>query len=215
MITVALVEDDQKIRTGLLEFLSGDPECRCVGAFGSAEEAEPQLLNLNPKVVVVDINLPGVNGVSLIQRISPRMPESQFLMLTVLSDTQAIFSALTGGAHGYLLKPIRAKQFLAAIHDVYGGGAPMSSSIARRVVQLFQQNPPTIQKPKPEDEEYQLSSREKEVLELLSQGLLYKEIADQLSVEYRTVTTYVERIYRKLHVHSRSQAIAKYRADNR
>jgi DNA-binding NarL/FixJ family response regulator len=215
MITVALVEDDQKIRMGLLDFLAGDTNCCCVGAFGSAEEAEPQLLSLTPKVVVVDINLPGMDGVTLIQRISPLLPQTQFLMLTVLSDTQAIFNALTGGAHGYLLKPIRAKQFLAAIHDVYGGGAPMSSSIARRVVQLFQQHPPTIQKAKTEEEEYQLSSREKEVLELLSHGLLYKEISDQLCVEYRTVTTYVERIYRKLHVHSRSQAIAKYMTDNR
>lgn len=215
MITVAFVEDDQKIRMGLLDFLEGDTNCCCVGAFGSAEEAESQLLSLAPKVVVVDINLPGMDGVSLIQRISPLLPQTQFLMLTVLSDTQAIFNALTGGAHGYLLKPIRAKQFLAAIHDVYGGGAPMSSSIARRVVQLFQQHPPTIQKAKSEEEEYQLSSREKEVLELLSHGLLYKEISEQLCVEYRTVTTYVERIYRKLHVHSRSQAIAKYMTDNR
>lgn len=215
MITVALVEDDVKIRMGLKEFLANDAECRCVGDFESAEEAEGPLLNLKPKVIVVDINLPGKDGVSLVQQLSPRLPETQFLMLTVLSDTQAIFQALTGGAHGYLLKPIRAKQFLAAIHDIYGGGAPMSSSIARRVVQLFQQHPPPLQKQKGDEEEYQLSAREREVLDLLSKGLLYKEIADQLSVEYRTVTTYVERIYRKLHVHSRSQAIAKYMSEHR
>jgi DNA-binding NarL/FixJ family response regulator len=214
MITVALVEDDRKIRLGLLEFLEANPDCHCVGAFESAEEAEPQLLALKPQVIVMDINLPGMDGVSLVQRLAPRLPESQFLMLTVLSDTQAIFNALTCGAHGYLLKPIRANQFLAAIRDIYGGGAPMSSSIARQVVQLFQQHPPALPKQKSEEEEIQLSAREQEVLDLISKGLLYKEIADQLSIEYRTVTTYVERIYRKLHVHSRSQAIAKYMTDN-
>jgi DNA-binding NarL/FixJ family response regulator len=132
------------------------------------------------------------------------LPNSQFLMLTVRNDSEVIFNALAGGADGYLLKPMRAAEFLEAVRDVSTGGAPMSSFIARKVVQSFQQPPTSATVTE------SLSPRELEVLELLSQGFTYKEIAKQLEIAHRTVNVHVDRIYKKLHVQSRGQAVAKY-----
>ena len=203
-ITVAIVEDDPRIRKTLATILASDPECRCSGEYGSAEEALAGMEHAAPNVVIMDINLPGMNGVECVRHLAKVAPESHILMLTVFNDTETIFDALRAGAVGYLTKPVRAAQLLAAVRDVIGGGAPMTSSIARLVVQSFQKP----QAPQTEDEG--LSPREREVLDLLAKGYLYKEIADMMQVSYSTVRTHIERIYCKLHVQSRSQAVARY-----
>jgi len=204
-IPVAIVEDDERVRESLTEILAGDAQCVCVGAYASAEEAVEGMRARPPHVALMDINLPGMDGVTLVHRLAPLLPQTQFLMLSVLSDADTIFRALAAGAHGYLLKPVRAKQLLAAVRDVYGGGSPITSSIARKIVQSFRQPP----KAAAVAEDSALGPREREVLELLSQGLAYKEIADKLGISRNTVMTVVQRIYQKLHVHSRGEAVAK------
>src|SRR6185295_3973364 len=155
--------------------------------------------------VLMDINLPGMDGVECVRRLIAASPRTQFLMLTVHDDTEAIFDSLAAGAAGYLLKPVRTQELLAAIRDVSTGGSPMTSNIARKVVQSFKQAPA------PSDEATNLSKREKEILDALAEGYLYKEIADRLAISYSTVHTHITRIYEKLHVRSRGQAVAKYR----
>ena len=207
MIPVAIVEDDKRVRKSLTEILASDKECECIGAYSSAEEALEGIPAHPPNVTLVDVNLPGMDGVSLIQKLAPLMPKTQFMVLSVLSDTDTIFKALAVGAHGYLLKPVRAKQLLEAVHDVYKGGSPITSSIARKIVQTFRQ-PQSKQPDKGAD--VSLGPREREILDLLTKGLAYKEIADKLDISRNTVMTLVQRIYQKLHVHSRGEAVAKY-----
>ena len=202
-ITVALVEDDARIRRALTMIFARSADCCCVGQYGSGEEAVPALLKQPPRVIVMDINLPGMDGVECVRQLVAQGVTSQILMLTVHKDPDAIFAALAAGAAGYLVKPVHAAQLLAAVRDIYGGGAPMTSSIARKVVQAFQRPPAAA------DEA--LSARETEVLEWLAKGHTYKEIADHMQVSYWTVHTYIERIYKKLRVHSRSQAVARHR----
>lgn len=207
IIPVAIVEDDAQVRNSLQEILAGYAECVCSGSYGSAEEALEQMQQNPPKVALVDINLPGMDGVTLVHRLAPLLPQTQFMMLSVLSDAETIFKALAAGAHGYLLKPVRAKQLLEAVHDVYAGGSPITSSIARKIVQSFRQ-------PQKKSSESSvgaaLGPREREILDLLIKGLAYKEIADVLDISRYTVMTLVQRIYQKLHVHSRGEAVAKY-----
>jgi DNA-binding NarL/FixJ family response regulator len=155
-------------------------------------------------VVLFDINLPGMNGIECVRKLKPRLPDTQFLMVTVYEDANHIFNALTAGASGYLLKQTRRQELLEALKDVHAGGSPMSSQIARKVVQSFQ---PRDSKT---DGTNDLSPREREVIELLARGYLYKEIATQLNITVQTVNTYIRRIYEKLHVRSRAQAVAIY-----
>jgi DNA-binding NarL/FixJ family response regulator len=204
LITVAIVEDDAQVRQGFVGILKRGPGVVCVGAYGNAEEAVREIPRLQPRVVLMDINLPGMDGVHCVRRLSELAPNTQVVMLTVLDNTEAIFDSLAAGAHGYLLKPISAEQLIAAIRDVYAGGAPMTSDIARKVVQTFKLPAPSAA------ETENLSPREQEVLDFLAKGYLYKEIAEQLSISYGTVHTYIERIFKKLHVRSRAQAVAKY-----
>jgi DNA-binding NarL/FixJ family response regulator len=203
-ITVAIVEDDSQVRRTLANIIGRADGCQCVGEYGSAEDALAGIPQQQPQVVLMDIDLPGINGVECVRRLSEVAPESQVLMLTVYKDTDSIFDALSAGAVGYLVKPVRAAQLIEAIHDVYGGGAPMTSGIARKVVQLFQKSRPTS------SEVDTLSPREQEVLDYLAQGYLYKEIADRTGSSYATIRTHIERIYHKLHVRSRAQAVARY-----
>ena len=204
LITVAIVEDDAQVRQSLAGILKRGPGVVCVGEHGNAEEAVREIPRLQPKVVLMDINLPGMDGVHCVRRLSELAPATQVVMLTVYDDTDAIFNSLAAGAHGYLLKPISSAQLLLAIRDVYAGGAPMTSDIARKVVQAFKQPAPAAA------ETENLSPREQEVLDFLAKGYLYKEIAEQLNISYGTVHTYIERIFKKLHVRSRGQAVAKY-----
>lgn len=203
-IAVAVVEDDARVRRSLMAIIQGAPGCTCVGGYASGEEAVAGLARTPARVVVVDVSLPGINGVECVRQLADLLPDAQFMMLTVHEDVDTIFDALRAGASGYMLKPVRAQELLAAVQDVVGGGAPMSSSIARKVVQAFQRKPVAGEEP--------LSVRETEVLELLSKGHTYKEIADELNISYSTVHTHIERIYKKLRVSSRAQAVAQHRA---
>jgi DNA-binding NarL/FixJ family response regulator len=204
LISVAIVEDDSRVRQSLATILKRGSGVLCLGEFGDAEEALLELPRLRPRVVLMDINLPGMDGVKCVWQLSELMPELQIVMLTVYDNTDAIFNSLAAGASGYLLKPVSAVQLLAAVRDVYAGGAPMTSNIVRKVVQSFKQ--PASAERKTEN----LSAREQEVLDFLAKGYLYKEIADQLTISYGTVHTYIERIFKKLHVRGRAQAVAKY-----
>jgi DNA-binding NarL/FixJ family response regulator len=203
-IAVSIVEDDSQSREILSDWLRHAPGFRCVGQYGNAESALLKLPAEKPGVVLMDINLPGMSGIECVRQLKPQLPNTQFVMLTVYEDTDHIFDALAVGASGYLLKQTPRDELLTAIKDVHVGGSPMTSNIARKVVQSFQRAAPQA------DESVNLSPREKEVLESLACGYLYKEIADKLGITVATVVTYIRRIYEKLHVRSRAQAVAKY-----
>lgn len=201
---ICIVEDDPGTRRILVDVIRGASSVEFVRDYGSSERALEGLPGEKPDVVLMDINIPGLNGVECVRRLKPQMPQTQFLMLTVYEDTDHIFAALAAGATGYLLKSTRREELLEAIQQILSGGSPMSSSIARKVVQSF-----TCPLPARSDVNA-LSPREQSVLDLLTQGYLYKEIADTLNVSVPTVATYIRRIYEKLQVHSRAQAVAKY-----
>lgn len=205
-IAVAVVEDDAGLRRSLRKSLDDGPGTRCIAAVGSAEEAITTFPDLKADVILMDVNLPGASGVACVERLAPLLPKTHFIMLTVFDDTEVVFQSLAAGAIGYLTKPVTEERLLEAIQDVYEGGAPMTSSIARRIVQAFRK---PAADPRVAIEE-SLAPREQEVLKLLAKGYLQKEIADQLDISFPTVRTLTARIYTKLHVHSRSQAVAKY-----
>jgi DNA-binding NarL/FixJ family response regulator len=209
MIKVALVEDDAKLRDTLKRFLAGQPGLRCLGDYANAESALVGIPKDRPDVVLMDINLPGINGVECVRRLKPLLPATQIIMLTVYQNTEHIFNALAAGATGYLLKQTPPAELLAAIRDVHDGGSPMSSHIARKIVQSFQKSPSVA----PEAEA--LSPREAQVLEHLAKGFHYKEIADMMGVSYATVHTHIRHIYEKLHVRSRTEAVAKHLSQSR
>jgi DNA-binding NarL/FixJ family response regulator len=203
-ITVAIVEDDDGLRSSLSGMIERAPDCSCLGVYKSAEEALEAIPKLKPTVILMDINLPGMDGVQCVRRMVRLGSTAQILMLTVHEDTDYIFESLAAGASGYLLKPVRTAELLAAVKNVYAGGAPMTSSIARKVVQSFKQVRPNNSKTD------DLSPREQEILSYLAKGYSYKETAEQIGISYSTVHTHIEHIYHKLHVRSRAQAVAKY-----
>lgn len=203
-IPVSIVEDDNAARQILVGWIQRAESFRCLSDFGDGESALQQLPREPAEVVLMDINLPGMSGIDCVRQLKPLLPQTQFVMLTVYEDADHIFNALSAGASGYLLKQTPRDELLAALRDVHAGGSPMTSNIARKVVQSFQ--PAKPQSPASDD----LSPREREVLELLARGYLYKEIAENLGISVPTVNTYIRRIYEKLHVRSRSQAVAKY-----
>jgi|SRR5665213_23750 len=205
-IAVAIVEDDVPAREILAGWIRNADGFRCVGEFDDAETALAKLPFEKPSVVLFDINLPGMNGIECVRKLKPRLPDTQFVMVTVYEDANHIFNALSAGASGYLLKQTRRTELLDALKDVHAGGSPMSSQIARKVVQNFYRN----ETQNGGGETVELSPREREVLELLARGYLYKEIAEMLKISVQTVNTYIRRIYEKLHVRSRAQAVAKY-----
>jgi len=202
-LRVAIVEDDVRWRSSLEMLLSETEGLECVGSYASGEAAVANLPRRRPQVVLMDINLPKMSGVECTRQIKALLPEVQIVMLTVYDDSDRIFQALQMGANGYLLKRACADEILEAIQDVHQGGAPMSAYIARKVVQSFQQAaPPT----RPDEV---LSRRESEVLGYVSRGYSDKEVAEALGLTPATVRSYLKTIYSKLHVHSRTQAIAK------
>lgn len=207
MTTVALVEDSAPLRRNLERMLRRAPGVRCVCACCTAEEALKQVPLLKPDVVLMDINLPGASGIECTARLKLQMPAMQVIMLTVYEDTASIFSALKAGACGYLLKRSSPAEILDALTDVRSGGAPMTSEIARKIVMTFQSPAPTLA------DAVTFTIREQEILELLSQGQVSKEIADKLSISYHTVRVHTKHIYEKLHVRSRSEAVLKFIAD--
>ena len=204
-IAVCIVEDDPHARKILGGWISRSSDFRLAGEWGDAESALGALPSLKPQVVLMDINLPGISGVEAVKRLKPGLPETQFVMLTVYEDADHIYNALTAGDTGYLLKQTPRTELFDALRDVHHGGSPMTSNIARKVVQAFRgaSLPPAEGAP-------ELSKREQEVLDLLARGYLYKEIAERLNISVPSVNTYVRRMYEKLHVRSRAQAVAKY-----
>jgi DNA-binding NarL/FixJ family response regulator len=202
--TIAIVEDNKNLREDLADLIASRKGFRCTGAFPSAEEALKSLPEKPPDVVVMDINLPKMSGIECTRELKSRLPETEVVMLTMFDDTELIFAALRAGASGYLLKRAAPTDLLAAIEQVRAGGSPMSPEIARQVVQFFQ-----AEKPAPAGSE-DLSERERELLSLLARGKQYKEIADQLGISTDTVRSHIRRIYRKLHVHSRTEAAVKF-----
>jgi DNA-binding NarL/FixJ family response regulator len=204
MISVALVDDETGLRQSIATFINGTPGFRCVSAYSSAEAALRGLPADRPDVVLMDIHMAGMDGIECVQRLKAALPDLQIVMLTVYEDTDQIFKALAAGASGYLLKRLTPTKLLEAIKEVHAGGSPMSSSIARKVVASFRKAGPAA------DKETLLSPREQAVLECLSQGLAYKQIADQMGISVTTIRTYLRRVYEKLHVQSRSEAVAKY-----
>lgn len=187
-----------------MNFLNAAGDIRCLGAHADARDALARLPENPPDVVLMDINLGGMDGIECVRRLKPALPKSQIVMLTVFEDTDKIFRALSAGASGYLLKRMPPAKLLEAIHEVMSGGSPMSAPIARKVVQSFQSAPARG------DESVDLSQREREVLNGLAEGLAYKQIADHLNVSIHSVRSYIRRIYEKLHVHTRTQAVARF-----
>jgi DNA-binding NarL/FixJ family response regulator len=199
-ISVSVVEDDAKVRQMLVSWIRAEADLRFVSEWSDGLAAVKGLPQEVPNVVLMDINLPGLNGIQCVSQLKPALPETQFLMLTVYEDANHIYDALAAGASGYLMKETRRADLIAAIHDLHAGNSPMTGSIARKVVRAFQHS----------GEITQLSQRQRQVLEMLAQGYIYKEIADQLQISVTTVSCYIRRIYEKLHVQSRGQAVAKY-----
>ena len=208
-IRVSIVEDDAEVRESLSRLISSSPGYRCVSAHASAENALQDLPGVNPNVTLMDINLSGLSGVECARRLKPILPSNQIIMLTVYQNTENIFNALAAGATGYLLKQTPPADLLAAIREVHEGGSPMSSHIARKIVQSFQTESSAPSR------DQSLSPREAQVLDLLAKGYLYKEIADAMQVTYATVHTHIRHIYEKLHVRSRTEAVAKHLGQNR
>lgn len=210
-IAVSIVEDDAGVRSSLVKLINSSPGYRCVSQHSSAESALDEIPKLKPDVALMDINLPGLNGVECVRKLKPMLPRTQVIMLTVYQNTDHIFKALAAGATGYLLKQTPPTELLAAIRDVNAGGSPMSGHIARKIVQSFQD----AEKNSASEETATLSPREAEVLDLLAKGFLYKEIADQMKISYATVHTHIRHVYEKLHVRSRTEAVAKHLGQGR
>jgi DNA-binding NarL/FixJ family response regulator len=202
-ITVCIVEDDPELRESVFNYLQDAPGFRCLGAYGTAEEALVEIPREQPKVVLMDINLPVMTGIECVEKLKTLAPNVPVMMFTVYEDSDQVFEALVAGACGYMLKSTPPEKVLAAIHEVHMGGSPMSSHIARKVVKYFHQR-------RAVGEIATLSKREEEVLHHLSQGCLYKEIADRLDISIDTVRKHLNSIYSKLHVHSRTDAVVKY-----
>jgi DNA-binding NarL/FixJ family response regulator len=203
-IQVSIVEDNDQLRGTLARLLNRAEGFACLSQFATAEAALEGLPKERPQVVLMDINLPGLNGVECVRRLKQVAPEISAVMLTAYEDTENIFNALAAGANGYLLKRAPRAELLDAIREVHRGGSPMTTHIARKVVQSFQR---TEAAPPPGET---LSAREQEVLDHLSHGFLYKEIAEKMGISYETVHTYIRRIYEKLQVRTRTEAVAKF-----
>jgi DNA-binding NarL/FixJ family response regulator len=203
-IQVAVIEDDEEIRANLTHRIGANSGFVLLRSYGDAESALADLPRYKPDVVLMDINLPGIDGIECVRQLKPRMREAQFIMLTVYEDSNRLFKSLMAGASGYLLKRTPPAKLLAAIREACQGGSPMTPQIARRVVQHFQQAP------EPSSDLQKLTPREGEVLEQLAKGFRYKEIVDNLKISTGTLHSYIRSIYEKMHVHSRTEAVVKY-----
>ena len=204
MIRVCIVEDQPTTRETVVKLLELSQEIMCLAAFASGEEAQLAIPELSPDVVLMDINLPGQSGIECVAKLKKQCPQIDFVMLTTYDDTDLIFKALRAGASGYLLKRAAPEELIGAITEVHNGGSPMSMEIARRVVSHFHQ----ITEPVREEEA--LSNREREILGLLAKGLSYKLIAERLNLSSHTIHNHLRRIYRKMHVQSGMEAVAKF-----
>jgi DNA-binding NarL/FixJ family response regulator len=202
-ITLAIVEDLDEVREGLRQFISLSPDFKVLDTYKTAEEAVLDIPLKKPDIAIMDISLPGMNGIECIREIKNKVPQTQFMMFTVYENDEKVFEALKAGASGYLLKNTGLVQMIEALKELYGGGSPMSANIARKLVKVFhdqEKNSPVVEV---------LSNRENEILQLLAKGLLYKEISDQLHISTNTVRQHIHKIYEKLHVQNRTEAINK------
>lgn len=202
-ITICIVEDLHEVREGLMQFISLHSEFKVLQAFSHAEDALIEIPKLRPDIVIMDINLPGMNGIECIRKVKDQSPGTQFMMFTVYENDEKVLEALKAGASGYLLKNTGLLQMMEAIKELHEGGSPMSSNIARKLVSVFRESandfPPVSA----------LTRRENEILQWLSKGLLYKEIASRLSIATATVRQHIHNIYEKLHVQNRTEALNK------
>lgn len=203
-IKVCIVEDNADMRESVALALNQAPGLRCVSTYATAEAAVRDVPSQKPDVALVDIHLPGMNGIECVARLKARLPQLQVLMLTRYEQSDMIFDSIRAGASGYLLKHTPANELIQAVEQVHSGGAPMTMQVARKVINHFQK----IQKPSSDVEK--LTLREQEVLNLLAKGYLYKEIADHLGITINTLRNHLRTIYDKLHVHSRTEATVKY-----
>jgi DNA-binding NarL/FixJ family response regulator len=201
-ITICLVEDLKEVREGMASLLTFDERFEVLASFADAEKAEEELSAWQPDIVIMDINLPGMNGIECIKKVKAKCPKSQFIMFTIYEDDEKVFEALTAGANGYLLKKTPLGKIAESLIELHEGGSPMSTQIARKVINRLHAYDTT-------DEMRLLSFRENEVLQHLAKGLLYKEIADKLSVATGTVRQHIHKIYEKLHVQNRTEALNK------
>jgi DNA-binding NarL/FixJ family response regulator len=202
-ISIAIVEDLDVVRNGLKDFISLNTDFIVIGSFKTGEEALEHLPEIKPDIVIMDINLPGMNGIECIRQVKDKSPGTQFMMFTVYENDDKVFEALKAGASGYLLKNTGLLHIAESVKELHEGGSPMSANIARKMVNLFRDN----DKKNPFLD--LLSNREKEILQLLAKGLLYKEIAEQLGITTGTVRIHIHKIYEKLHVQNRTEAINK------
>ena len=207
MIRVSIVEDDAKLRETLVRYVATQPDFECVSDYRDAESALAGIPAEKPEVILMDINLPGMNGIECVGKLKKAMPSAKVIMLTVFEDSEQVFNALSAGAFGYLVKSNRPAKIMEAVREVYAGGSPMSGNIARKVVQIFHTQAAAQAARRSETES--LSAREMEVLQALSKGHTYKQIAADLDISLGTVRTYIQRIYEKLHVHSNAEAVMK------
>jgi len=205
MINVIIVEDNLNIREGLAALINGTVDYTCLGSYGNCEDFLKDLPKLELDVALMDIGLPGMNGITGVKKAMKINPTLNILMLTVYKESNVVFEALCAGACGYLVKNTPPTRLLEAIKEVHEGGSPMSSMIARQVIRVFQKNTPSFNS----NDEFGLSDREKEVLNKLSEGDNYQQIADSLFISVDTVRHHIRNIYKKLHVHSQSEAVAK------
>ena len=205
-IRISIVEDSDALRRGLTSLLDDAPDMLCLSTCADAEEALQRLPADAPDIVLMDIRLPGMSGIECVARLVPLLPKARILMLTAYEDSDDIFQSLAAGAHGYLVKSTAPEQLLDALREVAAGGSPISGSVARKMVDFFRTQPPAPGCLSA------LAPREREVLKLLADGCPYKEIASSMQVALGTVRTYIERIYEKLHVHNRTDAVVKFLA---
>ena len=203
-ITLAIVEDLDEVREGLKNFLALNPDFKILDTYKTGEEASADIPILQPDIVIMDINLPGMSGIDCVRISKKSNIRTQFMMFTVYENDEKVFEALKAGASGYLLKNTGLVQLIESLKELYNGGSPMSANIARKLVMLFRSEQKETAKVEV------LSSRENEILQLLAKGLLYKEIADQLSISVSTVRQHIHHIYEKLHVTNRVEAVNKY-----
>ncbi len=206
-ITLVIVEDHSELRESWRKIIDNEPSFECLECFATAEQALREIPLFKPDVVLMDINLPGMSGIECTKRLRAEIPRQQVLIFTVYEDSERIFEALEAGASGYLLKRTSQEQLIQAIVEVRNGGSPMTSEVARKVVQSFRKPAKTSAA-----EEANLTPREEEILKLLAQGYVTKEISEKLGISYFTSQTHLKNIYEKLHVRSRTEAVLKYLA---
>lgn len=202
-ISVSIVEDLHEVSEAIERLIKQSKQFVWINGYSNAEQAEKDIPLHPPDVVIMDINLPGMSGIDCIHRIKEKCPSTQFMMFTIYEDDEKVFEALKAGAHGYLLKKTPKEKLLEALEELYNGGSPMSTHIARKVIEAFEK------KNQPSEDSFQLTNKEKQVLQLLVKGFLYKEIADQLHLTRNTIKQHIHHIYEKLHVQNRTEAINK------